>query len=135
MKKLVIASFLVAANGFAQGGPATMQFSFSNPGARSLGYGGALAALADDATDMGIEYAFIGIKPVIALRLGAWFDPEVRVRFPVEASLPDLTFRKGRNRWHGSFGVGMAFNRFQLDLGIDVSNLSATVSLSAIVGL
>jgi len=28
----------------------------------------------------------------------------------------------------------MAFNRFQLDLGIDASKLSATISLSAIVG-
>jgi len=34
----------------AQGGPTTVQFSFSNPGARSLGLGGAFAAIADDAT-------------------------------------------------------------------------------------
>jgi long-chain fatty acid transport protein len=34
----------------AQGGPTTLQFSFSNPGARSLGMGGAFAAVADDAT-------------------------------------------------------------------------------------
>lgn len=34
----------------AQGGPTTIQFSFSNPGARSLGLGGAFAAIADDAT-------------------------------------------------------------------------------------
>ena len=34
----------------AQGGPTLLQFSFSNPGARSLGLGGAFAALADDAT-------------------------------------------------------------------------------------
>ena len=34
----------------AQGGPTTIQFSFSNPGARSLGLAGAFAAIADDAT-------------------------------------------------------------------------------------
>lgn len=34
----------------AQEQPATFEFSFSNPGARSLGLGGAFAALADDAT-------------------------------------------------------------------------------------
>jgi long-subunit fatty acid transport protein len=34
----------------AQETPATFEFSFSNPGARSLGFGGAFAALADDAT-------------------------------------------------------------------------------------
>ena len=30
--------------------PPTFEFSFSNPGARSMGFGGAFAALADDAT-------------------------------------------------------------------------------------
>lgn len=39
-----------AGNLVAQGGPTTLQFSFSNPGARSLGLGGAFVALADDAT-------------------------------------------------------------------------------------
>jgi len=34
----------------AQETPATFEFSFSNPGARSLGLGGAFSALADDAT-------------------------------------------------------------------------------------
>ena len=34
----------------AQEGPTILQFSFSNPGARSLGFGGAFVALADDAT-------------------------------------------------------------------------------------
>jgi len=34
----------------AQGGPTTLQFSFSNPGARSMGFGGAFIGLADDAT-------------------------------------------------------------------------------------
>ena len=34
----------------AQEAPPALEFSFSNPGARSLGLGGAFAALADDAT-------------------------------------------------------------------------------------
>lgn len=34
----------------AQEGPVTFEFSFSNPGARSMGLGGAFAGLADDAT-------------------------------------------------------------------------------------
>ena len=33
-----------------QEGPVTFEFSFSNPGARAMGLGGAFAALADDAT-------------------------------------------------------------------------------------
>jgi long-subunit fatty acid transport protein len=41
---------LAAGTAAAQGGPPTFQISFSNPGARSMGLGGAFAALADDAT-------------------------------------------------------------------------------------
>jgi long-subunit fatty acid transport protein len=40
----------VASSAFAQDQVANLKFSFSNPGARSLGLGGAFAALADDAT-------------------------------------------------------------------------------------
>jgi hypothetical protein len=43
-------SLLAAGTAAAQGGPPTFEFSFSNPGARSMGLGGAFAALADDAT-------------------------------------------------------------------------------------
>ena len=45
-----LAATLAATGAWAQGGPTTLQFSFSNPGARSLGLGGAFVALADDAT-------------------------------------------------------------------------------------
>jgi len=43
-------TLLLAGQLQAQGGPTTIQFSFANPGARSLGLGGAFAAIADDAT-------------------------------------------------------------------------------------
>lgn len=47
----ILAGILLTATRLpAQGGPTTLQFSFSNPGARSLGLGGAFVALADDAT-------------------------------------------------------------------------------------
>ena len=47
---VLLALALVAGEAWAQAGPTTFQFSFSNPGARSLGLGGAFVALADDAT-------------------------------------------------------------------------------------
>ena len=47
---ILFALFLLATSAGAQTGPLTFEFSFSNPGARSLGLGGAFAALADDAT-------------------------------------------------------------------------------------
>jgi long-subunit fatty acid transport protein len=46
----ILAAVLAAAGAGAQETPSTFEFSFSNPGARSLGLGGAFAALADDAT-------------------------------------------------------------------------------------
>jgi hypothetical protein len=48
--RLSLAGLLFAASAAAQEGPTTLEFSFTNPGARSMGLGGAFAALADDAT-------------------------------------------------------------------------------------
>ena len=45
----ILAAVLAAAGAGAQETPSTFEFSFSNPGARSLGFGGAFAARADDA--------------------------------------------------------------------------------------
>lgn len=47
---LVAAAVSAALPASAQETPSTFEFSFSNPGARSLGLGGAFAGLADDAT-------------------------------------------------------------------------------------
>jgi hypothetical protein len=53
--EVALALSLLLAAGAARGqesleGPPTLQFSFSNPGARSMGFAGAFVALADDAT-------------------------------------------------------------------------------------
>lgn len=50
MSGVVALLIVIAGSAAAQEGPVTFEFSFSNPGARSLGLGGAFAALADDAT-------------------------------------------------------------------------------------
>lgn len=47
---LVLTLLSLTGTSVAQEGPLTFEFSFSNPGARSMGIGGAFAALADDAT-------------------------------------------------------------------------------------
>ncbi|MCJ7755499.1 MAG: hypothetical protein MUP13_13120, partial [Thermoanaerobaculales bacterium] len=47
---MIVVAALPATSAIAQETPSTFEFSFSNPGARSLGLGGAFAALADDAT-------------------------------------------------------------------------------------
>lgn len=57
--------------------PATLlrvEFEFSNPGARSLAFGGAFAALADDATAAYANPAGLGqlIEPELSLELRSW---------------------------------------------------------------
>ncbi len=47
---LVLAALLAASGASGQESILALELSFSNPGARSLGFGGAFAALADDAT-------------------------------------------------------------------------------------
>ena len=47
---LILAVSMMPGLAFAQEGPVTFEFSFSNPGARAMGFGGAFVALADDAT-------------------------------------------------------------------------------------
>ena len=46
----LLAALLAPHEVLAQGGPLSFEFRFSNPGARSLAFGGAFVALADDAT-------------------------------------------------------------------------------------
>ena len=82
---VLLVSGATARVGRAQGGPTTIQLSFSNPGARSLGFGGAFVALADDATaafanpaglaqltkpELSVEYPMVGIQGVPAPSLG-----------------------------------------------------------------
>ncbi len=47
---LLLAGLLAPANVSGQEAVVPLQFSFSDPGARSMGFGGAFVALADDAT-------------------------------------------------------------------------------------
>ena len=47
---LLLAGLLLSASAFAQQTVVPLQFSFSDPGARSMGFGGAFVGLADDAT-------------------------------------------------------------------------------------
>ncbi len=94
----------------------------------------------DDADElhMGAEFVLLERRPVIALRGGVWLDPDHRLRFegtPVLDELLDAAlFQRGEDEIHWSAGVGLVFRRFQVDLGIDISDLVNTVSLSTIYG-
>ncbi len=97
-----------------------------------------IEAVVDDADELhlGAEYVLLEKRPVIAIRGGVWLDPDHRLRFEApEPALDRALFRRGSDELHWSGGLGFVFRRFQLDIGLDLSELVNTVSLSTIYGL
>ena len=87
----------------------------------------------DDVNELhiGFEYVFVTTAPLLALRFGAWLDPDHRVRNDRDA-ITRAFFQRGEDYWHFALGFGLAFQRFQFDLGIDLSKLRDTASASVI---
>lgn len=88
----------------------------------------------DDGEELhfGAEYVLIRAKSIIALRSGVWLDPDHRIRTISEDLRDQALFPGGDDEWHVSLGLGLAFDRYQIDLGVDVSDLVDRVALSAI---
>jgi hypothetical protein len=89
----------------------------------------------DDANELrlGLEYVFLKLRPVLALRGGIWLDPDHRIQSLADDDLiARAFFRAGDDELHGALGVGIVFERFQIDFGIDLSELVKSASLSAI---
>lgn len=85
-----------------------------------------------DEVHVGGEYVFLGSKPLLALRAGAWLDPEHAMRATSDNPYTRALLRPVGDKMHYAVGFGMAFERFQLDGAIDFSDLVDTISLSAI---
>jgi long-subunit fatty acid transport protein len=95
-------------------------------------------AVVDDADELhaGAELVLLERRPVIALRAGAWLDPDHRLRTDEAGDSSDRAFfRRGADELHWAVGGGLVFRRFQVDLAVDLSNLVDTVSISTIYGL
>lgn len=89
----------------------------------------------DDADELrlGGELAFLHTQPVFAIRLGAWLDPNHATRANENAN--DFTralLLPGEDEVHFALGFGVAFERFQIDAALDLSDLVDTAALSAI---
>lgn len=92
---------------------------------------------------LGTEYTFATRYP-FSIRFGAWHDPAHEMVYrgtpaPTDFSTTDFppvnaaTFSAGRgSQTHYTFGMGMAFSNFQIDLGADFSDISDMVSLSGV---
>jgi long-subunit fatty acid transport protein len=96
-------------------------------------------ATIDDGNELhlGVEYVFLKSSPLMAIRGGIWRDPDHRFRFlggddPYDDPFNYAIYRQGEDLLHVTAGVGIAFERFQIDLGADLSQESDVVTLSAI---
>jgi long-chain fatty acid transport protein len=88
----------------------------------------------DDADELhfGAEYVFLESSPVVAVRLGAWLDPDHQMYAIVDDPYMQAVLPQGDDEWHYTGGVGFATRRFQVDLAADLSDRVNTISLSAI---
>jgi hypothetical protein len=79
---------------------------------------------------LGIEYAVLRWKPVPVLRLGLWREPgrqhDVTIGSTVHKSF------ESEDRTHMAFGIGLAFKRFQIDGGVDLTGQDIIASLSVV---
>jgi hypothetical protein len=93
-------------------------------------------AVMDDVNELrlGVEYVFVGLRPVLALRCGIWLDPDHRIQSVArDDAIARAFFRAGDDELHGALGIGIVFERFQIDFGIDLSELVKSASISAIL--
>jgi hypothetical protein len=91
-------------------------------------------AVVDDGDELhvGGEYVLLERTPIVALRLGAWLDPDHRLRAVSDDRVDQALFRPGKDELHLAFGLGVALQSVQLDLAADFSDLVDIVSLSTI---
>ena len=100
----------------------------TNRGFDRLAEGVYVTGVIEDALEfhLGAEYLFLESSPLLAVRWGVWLDPDHLVRIS-----PDIDL--GSDEVHFALGLGAAFERFQIDLAADFSDLVDTLSLSTIV--
>jgi long-subunit fatty acid transport protein len=96
--------------------------------------GESLDLAVDDADELhlGGEYVFLRSNPIIAVRAGAWLDPDHQLRDTSDDPFIRALQPPGDDQTHFTMGLGVAFKKFQIDFGIDLADTVDTASLSAI---
>jgi long-chain fatty acid transport protein len=79
---------------------------------------------------IGAEYAVLRWKPVFAFRVGFWHEPDRDRHLTIEPNVSDTTTTDART--HFALGFGLAFKRFQIDAGADLSDGTAVGSFSIV---
>jgi len=85
-----------------------------------------------DTLHLGAEYVFIDATPIIALRLGTWLEPDHQVYATIDDPYLQALLPQGDDEVHVSAGLGLAMQRFQVDLAVDFADRLDTVALSAV---
>jgi long-subunit fatty acid transport protein len=88
----------------------------------------------DDGNELhlGAEYVFLQSTPVVAVRVGAWLEPDHQMRATSDDPLTRALLPGGEDELHYTAGLGIALQNFQVDLGVDIGDRLNVVSLSAI---
>lgn len=89
----------------------------------------------EDATEIhaGVEYVTLGWRFPLALRAGAWYDPDHRLRTESGPSLNQALFFEGEDQIHGTAGLGMALGNVQIDAAADISEQTKTIAISTAI--
>ena len=82
---------------------------------------------------LGLEYVLTKLRMPIALRAGAWYDPDHRLRSETGPELNQVRFFAGEDEIHVSAGLGFALKAFQLDAAADYSDVATTATVSAAI--
>ncbi len=85
-----------------------------------------------DEVRLGAEVLLLDRTPIVALRLGLWRDPPHTYRYQGENYRSRAQLPGGDQELHVAAGLGVAFSRMKLDLGVDFSDPLDTVSLSTV---
>jgi len=85
-----------------------------------------------DELHLGAEYVFLHATPIIAVRLGTWWEPDHQLRTTINDPLLRALLPAGEDEMHYAAGLGVAMQSFQIDLGVDFADRVDAVSLSAI---
>ena len=81
---------------------------------------------------LGAEYVLLGSTPVMAVRVGTWFEPDHQTRATTDDPFTRALLPGGDDDLHYAAGFGIATQSLQVDLGVDFADRVDTVSLSAI---
>lgn len=94
---------------------------------------------ANDVTELhlGAEYFFFLSKLPVAVRGGAWRDPDHAIEYRGPLNVPDavaaaILYPKGKDQMHVSIGAGLAWPKFQVDAAYDRSDHYKVGSISVI---